>query len=239
MVVGRAKYRSRAFPGLGIIFVAMLLVLATHAAMSSAAAAAPKATGLTVSPDPYNPEGKKRLKISFQLSESARVKVKVIKTRVVMRKSRTVGAGKVKFSWDGRQRSGNRVKAGTYKLVVRVRNRNGRSKKSMSFKVSKENPRAPLDPGSVLAEHIANAVITSLHIKNGSIQATDIAEGVVSALALTVGAVKGEHLADGAVLAAKVANGAITSAKLADGGNGAKGRVDYDIYTMPNDDWCV
>ncbi len=79
VVTGRAEHRQRMLPGVCILFSVTLAALTVNAVMSSAAAAAPKVTDIIVSPDPYNPEGNKRLKISFKLSESARIKVKVVK----------------------------------------------------------------------------------------------------------------------------------------------------------------
>lgn len=151
MVTGRAERLPRMLPGICILFFVTLATLTVHAVISSAAAAAPEVTGLAASPVPYNPDGKKRLKITFKLSESAHVKVSVVKTRILMRKSRTMGAGTVSFSWDGRKRSGNKANSGTYKLVVQAYNHNGRGKKSTTFTVSRRNPpraaRFRLNPG--------------------------------------------------------------------------------------------
>lgn len=83
---------------------------------------APRITDLVVTPDPFKPSDYGALNIRFNLSEAARVSVKIMdkggKLVKTVISSASLTPGTAGLAWDGRRADGQRAANGAYKVVI-------------------------------------------------------------------------------------------------------------------------
>ncbi len=87
----------------------------------------PTITGVTDSPDSFNPKAGEKTTISYTLSEQCKVKIKIYNSsgKLIRTLSKTQSMGPNSMVWDGKDKNGNIVPDGTYTYKIYVTDKAG------------------------------------------------------------------------------------------------------------------